>query len=255
MISNDKPLSYAEQDQIDSVLAQKNGGYIKTFSALDGMLAAVVCAPDLIMPSEYFEIIQEGEAEDDGLSFNDEKEAENFFRLIMQHYNMVLNQIRDFGEAVGGEFVFYTPCLREDDSGNVVAEEWAKGFLTGTHLRHEDWARFSDVGRYPDDEEPPLLAMLLLAYENHPDPEMRPFNKPVTNELRRELVARAVVGIKEIYDEFTEERDNGIFEQYQPNTNRGVFLREAPKIGRNEPCPCSSGKKFKKCCATLKIVQ
>ena len=25
-------------------------------------------------------------------------------------------------------------------------------------------------------------------------------------------------------------------------------LREAPKIGRNDPCPCNSGKKFKKCC-------
>ncbi len=25
--------------------------------------------------------------------------------------------------------------------------------------------------------------------------------------------------------------------------------REAPKVGRNEPCPCGSGKKFKKCCA------
>jgi SEC-C motif-containing protein len=24
--------------------------------------------------------------------------------------------------------------------------------------------------------------------------------------------------------------------------------REAPKVGRNEPCPCGSGKKFKKCC-------
>lgn len=25
-------------------------------------------------------------------------------------------------------------------------------------------------------------------------------------------------------------------------------VRESPKIGRNEPCPCGSGKKFKKCC-------
>ena len=24
--------------------------------------------------------------------------------------------------------------------------------------------------------------------------------------------------------------------------------RESPKIGRNEPCPCGSGKKYKKCC-------
>lgn len=26
------------------------------------------------------------------------------------------------------------------------------------------------------------------------------------------------------------------------------FRREAPKIGRNDPCPCGSGKKYKKCC-------
>ena len=24
--------------------------------------------------------------------------------------------------------------------------------------------------------------------------------------------------------------------------------REGPKVGRNDPCPCGSGKKFKKCC-------
>lgn len=27
-----------------------------------------------------------------------------------------------------------------------------------------------------------------------------------------------------------------------------TYQREAPKIGRNDPCPCGSGKKFKKCC-------
>ncbi|MBV8466842.1 MAG: DUF1186 domain-containing protein [Burkholderiales bacterium] len=26
------------------------------------------------------------------------------------------------------------------------------------------------------------------------------------------------------------------------------FVREAPKVGRNDPCPCGSGKKYKKCC-------
>jgi uncharacterized protein YecA (UPF0149 family) len=24
--------------------------------------------------------------------------------------------------------------------------------------------------------------------------------------------------------------------------------RDAPKVGRNDPCPCGSGKKYKKCC-------
>jgi len=27
-----------------------------------------------------------------------------------------------------------------------------------------------------------------------------------------------------------------------------TVAREGPKIGRNEPCPCGSGKKYKKCC-------
>ena len=26
------------------------------------------------------------------------------------------------------------------------------------------------------------------------------------------------------------------------------YVRDTPKVGRNEPCSCGSGKKFKKCC-------
>jgi SEC-C motif domain protein len=27
-----------------------------------------------------------------------------------------------------------------------------------------------------------------------------------------------------------------------------TYVRTEPKVGRNDPCPCGSGKKFKKCC-------
>lgn len=33
-----------------------------------------------------------------------------------------------------------------------------------------------------------------------------------------------------------------------PKSNVVTFRREQPKIGRNDPCPCGSGKKYKKCC-------
>ena len=29
------------------------------------------------------------------------------------------------------------------------------------------------------------------------------------------------------------------------------FVREDRKIGRNEPCPCGSEKKYKKCCLSM----
>jgi len=44
-------------------------------------------------------------------------------------------------------------------------------------------------------------------------------------------------------------REDGVWyfvdgEAVKPET----YVREAPKVGRNDPCPCGSGKKFKKCC-------
>jgi uncharacterized protein len=33
-----------------------------------------------------------------------------------------------------------------------------------------------------------------------------------------------------------------------------TMRRSAPKVGRNDPCPCGSGKKFKKCCGAAEKV-
>ncbi len=33
-----------------------------------------------------------------------------------------------------------------------------------------------------------------------------------------------------------------------PDAKQAPVEREAPKVGRNDPCPCGSGKKYKKCC-------
>ncbi|MDZ4799713.1 MAG: DUF1186 domain-containing protein [Bryobacteraceae bacterium] len=36
----------------------------------------------------------------------------------------------------------------------------------------------------------------------------------------------------------------------KPDAESSQFIRATPKVGRNEPCPCGSGKKHKKCCGT-----
>src|SRR5262249_7252756 len=35
-----------------------------------------------------------------------------------------------------------------------------------------------------------------------------------------------------------------------PNYTQHPFERTDPRVGRNDLCPCGSGKKFKKCCGT-----
>ena len=34
-----------------------------------------------------------------------------------------------------------------------------------------------------------------------------------------------------------------------------TFRREQPKVGRNDPCPCGSGKKYKNCCMNKDLEQ
>jgi len=38
------------------------------------------------------------------------------------------------------------------------------------------------------------------------------------------------------------------YEGQLPEETAHTYKREEPKVGRNDPCPCGSGKKYKKCC-------
>ena len=54
-------------------------------------------------------------------------------------------------------------------------------------------------------------------------------------------IAKAIVpNVREIYAYWSDKRENDIVTQ--------TFVHDTPKVKRNDPCPCGSGKKFKKCC-------
>jgi uncharacterized protein len=94
-----------------------------------------------------------------------------------------------------------------------------------------------------------LVPILALAHEHHPDPEMRPYKKSISAEMRERLIAGAAAGVMAIYHYFEAERLLDARARAAARTLR----RDVPKVGRNDPCPCGSGKKFKHCCgrATL----
>lgn len=43
-------------------------------------------------------------------------------------------------------------------------------------------------------------------------------------------------------------RDDGVWYYVDGKINPGIEPRRVDKVGRNDPCPCGSGKKYKKCC-------
>ncbi|NOR88408.1 MAG: hypothetical protein GQ527_12440 [Bacteroidales bacterium] len=66
---------------------------------------------------------------------------------------------------------------------------------------------------------------------------------------------REILSIFEIYDRINSWGNHDEFPNYSPTTDDDIDLdldlepyvsKEEPR--RNEPCPCGSGKKYKKCC-------
>jgi uncharacterized protein len=228
-------LSDAEIDELNAFLGRVKGGDIPNAEALDGFFAALACCPDLVMPSEYLRVIQSGATSDGDLVFENMDEARRFTELTSRQWNHV-NQQLDREEV-------YLPLLLEDINGDVRGTDWAKGFLKGTHLRHSIWAELFE------DEETggPLVPIMALAYENHPDPEIRPFKTEIDKTKRNDLLVAAAAGVMRLHRHFLKQRN-----QYTYAST--PFVRDRPKTGRNEPCPCGSGKKFKKCCGSRSML-
>jgi uncharacterized protein len=90
-----------------------------------------------------------------------------------------------------------------------------------------------------------MIPMLMLYHEHDEDPSMRP--KPIGPEHREKVIVSMATGLVETYLYF---RQNG-----QPDVStRGPEPRHANvKIGRNDPCSCGSGKKYKRCCGGATI--
>ena len=71
--------------------------------------------------------------------------------------------------------------------------------------------------------------------------------------LRPKLTAPRHMGLLEALrgtlPEFRDSVASGqiVHEHIHPAQHTDTFVREAPKVGRNDPCPCGSGKKFKQC--------
>ena len=56
-------------------------------------------------------------------------------------------------------------------------------------------------------------------------------------------------GMKEVHHETAKfKKDNSEWLYEEGHVVPQTIVRSSPKVGRNEPCPCGSGKKFKHCC-------
>jgi uncharacterized protein YecA (UPF0149 family) len=95
------------------------------------------------------------------------------------------------------------------------------------------------------------------------DPALHNLFSSISLQLRMEMAdqktadyifeIRNKLGLSK-FQKISQEVFNGLPEEYKEHVPLNEFIKdetirhESPKFGRNDPCPCGSGKKYKKCC-------
>jgi uncharacterized protein len=189
--------------------------------AAQGLLAAVACAPAPIPEERWLQAIL-GSAP----QFATPEESEEITTLLQRFQE---ETARGLNEGEGFDFILYGPEGAED------LATWCDGFLEGVDLSDPPWADAADT----DDLHNMLFPFLALTGQA----------KAMALEegeqwMSEEEEVEMLVEIREGLADHLLDVRRFWFEKSIPPTVK----RETPKIGRNDPCPCGSGKKYKACC-------
>jgi uncharacterized protein len=227
IFAQNEPLTDAEFDRLAEFLKGCKGGEAMNVEELDGFFAALVAGPEIVMPSEYLPEVFGAEMSD-AHEFGSLEEANDILALLMRHWNDIAATLSK-GEV-------YLPILMEGENGVSHGNDWARGFMRGVEMCHDSWAEL-----IPDEDNGGcVVPMLMLYHEHDPDPQMRP--GPIGAEQHEKVIAHMAAGLIGAYRYF---RQHG---RSDSGTRAPEPRHSKSKIGRNDPCPCGSGKKYKRCC-------
>lgn len=225
----DEPLSDEEFDDLDDfLLSDRCADDSMTMDVLHGYLTALAIGPLEMPMAEWLPRVW-GSDPKNGPKFASDKENKRIVSLIARF----MNEIAITFEAAPKEFepLF---CEVETDDGKKLldAEGWASGFWEAMQLRSQAWEPVwhSEIA---DRMHP--IRLLGAAEIDVDDAELALLEDPVG---RAGLAEKIEAAMAPLYRFWLPRRRSAI----------EAVERSAPKTGRNDPCRCGSGKKFKKCC-------
>jgi uncharacterized protein len=207
-------------------------------SQFDGFVAGLLVCPDMILPSVWLPVVvggEEGEFPGFGASANEKRLLE----LIMQHYNAVATALQKGT---------YAPIFdHRAETDETFWEIWMEGFTQAIALSPQGWSQFEQA----DDELVPAAFTAMMTLAANADPEwLAEAELEFSDEDEEELIKKATDVIPEsilILADWTRGRDAARIRS-GADIAPSFMAPRAEKVGRNEPCPCGSGKKYKKCC-------
>jgi uncharacterized protein len=201
-------LSDAEFEQLDELCGEHSPFDI---DGLIGMFHALAVGPGEVLQADWLAAIFPK------LDLQS-KEAEPSVNFAVRLYNEVASAV------VGGEHLIPLPEEFEQ------CESFATGYSAGVRLD----------AKWTSNEDAMALAQAVTYLGGGSDL----LDEEAIASIEREFAPEPKVGICEELMGIVAATYETFHGAWKPPT----VNREAPKVGRNDPCPCGSGKKHKQCC-------
>lgn len=228
-MANEKQMDSELIEELQQRLEALNNEGVMDAGVIDGFLTAYALNPEHPSKHDIYPYIFSEEGDPAALPEDDR---------ILELLDIRLNEIQAALAAKGGLDPVIFPLVDDndeiitDEEGIEALEPWASGFFFGMMHWREDLIADDEINSLatpiirnisPDDFDPPEEAEQFVQ-------EYRSGEMPKNLEDALYDLVKAVFDLKQLVD---------------PNK---PVVREEPRVGRNDPCPCGSSKKFKQCC-------
>lgn len=218
----DTPLSDEEYAALGALLAQPGfDARAMDLSALEGFLTAIAIGPNLVQPSQWLPWVWDKEQGGADCTVGAET-LESIVALVLRHFNYMVTWMNKEPES-------FEP-IYECGPEWGTPEQWCEGFVLGMEMDGAGWVPLS-AGH-------PEWFSVFIRLGSSVGRELG-----AQDEDAGRWVGEVIPSVVKI-NEFRLKRRN-----LGPDGAPRPIMRDTPKVGRNDPCPCGSGKKYKKCCA------
>lgn len=225
---NPNPLTDADFDRLEELLeAEVFAEEAMRLDEAQALICAVVSSPEPIQPAVWLPEVLGA-----GVDKVDDPVVGEAVELLMRMNNEIAQALLD--DATISPMLYPV----EEDSEDYDFAAWADAYIYGAGLGG-DW--YDLAGKHADDLSELLEPMFMLNGMLKEDAEKngeRWFNPAEEERLLADIQDNLPVIVQTLYN-FWRAKRGGTTVQH-----------EEPKTGRNDPCPCGSGKKFKQCCGS-----
>ena len=253
-------LSEPEFDELDDILDELRTRHDETpqWEFCEGFMAALICCRRPVAAGEYLPVLL-GTDEAQGAgpaaegSFADAAQQQRFMQLWLRRWREVTQALSAEVESLQDERAYQPEVM--DVRGAVaslpLAEQeamagqelpsfgqvWALGFMFAVESWPEEWVAPRDKQAAARLDEA-LQALVAMTEDDTDPPELCMFSEDGPASVSKSRLDAFGEALWSVYD---------LYELWQSIGPRVETVRKVATPGRNEPCWCGSGKKYKKC--------